>query len=344
MIGYVVTDNGRYGHLNYKVGRTFTLKGELSEKGKFHFYNTLVCPFWIRPFWKSDILDDYRIHYPQPEIYKLIGHESSYKSLSSDNLYDMNHLRQSHVQIFEMERLGETFRDEVISGIFRSNRLVPKFDKIRVNRLVPKSEYGDLFGIEYDKDSKLIIKGPHCSGYARYEYNDKNRVARRINENGKTVFFVYDSRGNLTQEVCHGRGDEYHYEYDERDRLISCFTTWGREKYVKYTCEYGRKDNLIKMVDKNGRGYRYRYDDRNRLITQYLPDGGSIDYFYDDNNRLIKNIFDDKYFRFYEYDNNGHLIRSIKPNSYSSNYIYDEEGNRIEDITNQQSKYKIEIE
>ncbi len=132
-----------------------------------------------------------------------------------------------------------------------------------------------------------------------------------IHENGRSVSFVRDAQGRITQ-IIDPLGETMNYVYDANDDLVSFTDRLGNTT----TFEYGRDHCLEEIVDPRGvSAVRSEYDANGRLVATIDPDGNRIEVVHDLATRretVTNRLGDTTYF---DYDVRGNVVQETYPDS-----------------------------
>ena len=253
-------------------------------------------------------------------------------------------------ELLEVEAVGE-----IIPGDHKQFLT----NKIKIIRVVPKSEYENLLDIVFDSNNNVIRSGSGDETFL-YEYDENNNLVK-LNKYGKTWIFEYDKNNNRTKNICPD-GTIYEYKYDEKNNLVEkkCEDFIVRHEYDEnnnlirdiYVCGFdsvGReykydKNNHLIEIEKIGSGLSYQceYDEKGNKIKE-TSDNLTLEFEYDANNNLIKESCA-KYNYFYEfqYDKNDNLIKRMHSDGYI--WEYDKKGNVIKETKPDGESWSITIE
>ncbi len=142
-----------------------------------------------------------------------------------------------------------------------------------------------------------------------YEYDAMGRIIRAENGLGFITTYIYDSRGNLIQEI---EGD----------------SPGSRQRLSTYT--YNANDQLL-QVNTKGDGITYEinntYDINRRLATARDNQGRTTVYKYDEADQLIAMTDPLSQTTVYSYTQNGELAELTHPDIRVVTFAYDERGN-----------------
>jgi RHS repeat-associated protein len=153
----------------------------------------------------------------------------------------------------------------------------------RVDYIEPSDPVPPPASYEYDPELNLISIGLPNGGVVRYEYDCRNRVARRIHADGRQTHFSYDAAGNVT-------------EMRMGPHIVRC--------------KYDLAHNLVEKTSPNGERIVYDYGSFSR-VTRAQYGSHLNELFYDARGKLIREVADDLEIR-YEYTPSGQRV-SILP-------------------------------
>lgn len=182
-----------------------------------------------------------------------------------------------------------------------------------------------------------------------YSYNGLGQILSAANSAGQKTEYIYDSRGNKTEEKKYLDNINFvssKWEYDGFNRPVK-FTD-GNGKVTSY--EYDLMDKVVKITDAKNGVTEFGYDDAGNKIGERLPmatadanlrnaSGYSNSFVYDGLNRLIKqtNANDKTTLNFYDENNN--LVKVVsnqdadgKNNTHITQFVYDELNRKTKDV------------
>lgn len=234
-------------------------------------------------------------------------------------------------------------------------------------------DYGDLLSITPNSDSDRAISYEYNSLYhyptkKTYKSNTSTTVVEeytptsdnlsvqyeKVYENGslkKTIEYVYDSYGNITQKkeyidnVNYVRTDysytdtQYNGQYTGSNLVSE--TVYGvldndnSSKNVSVSYQYDWRGNPTAVTDANGNTTQYEYDSLNRVTKTTAPDGSAETILYDYGATEITktDALGTKFI--YYYDGSGNLLEECVDTwrNQIKEYWYDGYNNLIKEIT-----------
>lgn len=146
----------------------------------------------------------------------------------------------------------------------------------------------------------------HPGNHTQYEYDNLNRLIKKIDAEGGETTYSYDANGNrlsLTDPV----GNTTAWEYDYLNRLT---TETNRLEDTRHYA-YDLAGNILEYTDRNGRVTEYTYDNLQRRIGETWLDGvtpiHTLEYAYDAASQLT--TAGDSHAEYtFSYDNLGRVI------------------------------------
>ena len=167
----------------------------------------------------------------------------------------------------------------------------------------------------------------------KYDYNVIGNLTK-VQEQGRTVRYKYDSANRLTEMMNEITGIETKYTINQGGMLKSLINQQAGNTISYYEYEYDKRGNQISKNDKNG-VTQYYYDSLSRLKTVTMPDDTIQHYSYDNLGNLTE-LMEGNNGRLkltsYAYNqNNQLLIQEENQGTDTSRYIfeYDDNGNQI---------------
>ena len=180
-----------------------------------------------------------------------------------------------------------------------------------------------------------------------YSYNTWGKVTEERDEQGNTTRYEYHPHLPLVLRETRSDGSQLNFEYDVRQRFVTCITNENGEKHhISYYTnghirsektfdgrelryQYDLTGKLIEKVEVGTAGTeritKYTRDLMGRLIEKELPDGEKVSYQYDLQGQLI-GVEDGVTPLAWEYDLAGRLIAEHQGLG-SQFYQYDQGGN-----------------
>ena len=163
---------------------------------------------------------------------------------------------------------------------------------------------------------------------SQYIYNYENKLVQKVNEDGTTLVYDYNSNGDLSYQVDE-KGSPTYYVYDGLKKLVKKYIPFEKDSTgnIKYKYEgykYSNAGNKIQQVEgidlvaKDGSptnlkttNYEYYGNDKVKKVTD--NEGRKTEYTYDNNGNLIKALNyknDSEAVRTeYEYDNLNRIVK-----------------------------------
>lgn len=148
-----------------------------------------------------------------------------------------------------------------------------------------------------------------------------------INRRGQTLSYLYDAAGRPTRQTFDD-GTSIDFAYDARGNLHT-ITEPGGGAHVT-TFDYDSGDRMLRVTYPNGRFVAFTYDSFGRRATMYDQTGFVVNYSYDDAGRLFR-LTDgsDALIVQYTYDAVGRLSRKDNGNGTHTDYTYDLAGQAL---------------
>ncbi|RLJ15763.1 hypothetical protein DJ030_18000 [bacterium endosymbiont of Escarpia laminata] len=169
-------------------------------------------------------------------------------------------------------------------------------------------------------------------GVTNYEYDNRNRLVRRVDPDGLTLDYAYTVINRLASVATSG-GRTTSHSYDALGRLLS--TTAADSGVTDFA--YDPVGNLVLQEQANGTSTEHAYNNRNQLTSlhnRYSDDNIISAYVYTLDGNGLRTRIDELMGNAveYVYDDNSRLIRETRvgANAYDHQYSYDAVGNRTE--------------
>ena len=169
-----------------------------------------------------------------------------------------------------------------------------------------------------------VIAGVSTQETTTFEYDDRDRVIKTIDELGNETQTEYDLVGNEVAQI-DALGRRTEMEYDAYRRLTK--TTYPDGTTMLNT--YDPEGNLLTDTDRLGRVTTYEYDNLNRLIKTTQVDGSVAQTEYDAIGRVIAEIDANNNRTEYAYDAADRRISSTDALGNVTTFTYDQDGNQL---------------
>ena len=241
---------------------------------------------------------------------------------------------------------------KLIGQTDRNNRQVIWYEYDQDDHLIAVR---DIAGnrVEYIYTDDLLTKVTDVLGHeTTYEYDDKDRLIRKVTATGKESNITYDDYGNVAS-VLDSQSNGYFFEFDYDDFKKESYalirSSEGLVKEVWYDKDYETKKvvingRTIQKILKDGRNLiitdeqdnitRKEYDEWDNLTKIIHPDGTFVSYEYEHTfQQKIKETDERGVISEYVYDDTGKLTRKIEASDSAAEkiteYTYDAAGNRL---------------
>lgn len=234
---------------------------------------------------------------------------------------------------------GNTVREELSDGE------IIAFEYDEYNRPVSRSKTDCRELLFYNEDGKLVkilkstASGENC---VEYIYDGQNLKMLK-KEDGSTLSFAYDSRGNMT-EVYSGQTLVAASVYDRNNQIIEQTDYFGNRKSFTYDVRGNiTEEKLFDNSQKLLQSKKYAYDSSGRLKNSYVSGGESFTFEYSGNKNFsvlssqglkIEVLFDIR----------GNVSKILKTDLFTgkkldTEYIYDKARNLSEIKINGKTEY-----
>ncbi|NET90612.1 MAG: RHS repeat protein, partial [Kamptonema sp. SIO1D9] len=231
-----------------------------------------------------------------------------------------NKLTYSEGGIFSDTGVGITFeRDNLgrIVGVVDPEGNKIKYEYDREGDLVGVIDRsGNRTGFEYDEERKHYLTeiiDPLGRSGVRSEYDEEGRLKRIIDVNGNPIELTYDT-DNSTQTVKDTYGNDTFYVYDSFGNVIQQIDPSGAVTILKYE-DPSNPLLVTQIIDDNGNVVDYTYDSEGNLESRtalYNP-----------------NENDSPETTYYEYNQYGQMTSIVLPTGTTFEMDYDSKGNLL---------------
>jgi RHS repeat-associated protein len=148
-------------------------------------------------------------------------------------------------------------------------------------------------------------------------YDARGRVSE-WHRGSQVIFYEYDSVDRVTRMHCPATGDDYHYTFDNADRLLTLEDQTGTTNY-----EYTDNDLLHRITHPGNKSLTYGYDQGDRLISILDPESVLTEYSFNERNQLVQARHDNQTVS-YSYDILGRATSIQLPNGVRGQQVFDE--------------------
>ena len=159
------------------------------------------------------------------------------------------------------------------------------------------------------------------------QYNDAGQVTQVSTDLPSAASFVYDARGNLTEEV-DVDGHATFFVYDIRDRMIQSTDALGQVSSQTFDV----MGNLTSNTDVLSHKTILTYDGLERKVQTIFPDGSSQSYSYDANSNIVALTDELGNQTHYQFDDRNRGVQTIYADGTSDKKLYNSE-NKVEVAT-----------
>jgi RHS repeat-associated protein len=211
----------------------------------------------------------------------------------------------------------------------------------------------------YDSIGRVLtVQAPGDTGPTQYFYvsggclscGGANKIDHIILPMGNTIYYVYDSFGNLAS-IKDSLSNSINYTYDSGGNKLSeqiSDPSGALQKSLSYQYDalnrlsavinpdststsygYDSRNNRISTISPKGNTSTYQYDVLNRLLSVTQPGTITTTYGYDTNNDLTSVTDANNNTTTYKYDDHGRVYQVISPDTGTTTYSYDPAGNLI---------------
>ena len=225
--------------------------------------------------------------------------------------------------------------------------------------------YGRSVTYTYDNQSRLIMVSGETCGTTTYtydeygitgltdgngntwiqnEYDNRGRVVRQIDEEGRTAKFIYNDKKQENSHVLVDSGSVTRYQYDEN--LYVTRINYDDGSYEKFTYDehgnrtavrqrsgyvslytYDSNGNVLTVANTLGYISTFEYNEDNQVTRIILPEGGELRYTYDTKGNLLKlaEQIDDELWAetSYAYDSVGRILSVTDAEGSVTRFTYD---------------------
>ncbi|UZE04907.1 RHS repeat-associated core domain-containing protein [Pseudomonas corrugata] len=140
----------------------------------------------------------------------------------------------------------------------------------------------------YNAYGKVTAERDEQGRVTRYEYaDDLHLVSRRVNPDGSTLHYRYDSARLLLTEIENESGEKYQLDYTPGGLIRQQVGFDGQRTAYAYDLNGQLLEKTEFGADGSQRVTGYQRDAAGRLLIKTLPDGQAIQYRYDGLGRLV---------------------------------------------------------
>nr|WP_315034741.1 RHS repeat-associated core domain-containing protein [uncultured Chryseobacterium sp.] len=216
---------------------------------------------------------------------------------------------------------------DVKSGFSIETVLHPELKKISEVYYCYKNQKDLQVRYSYDERGNLTHVWDIHKKAIVFEYDGENRMVRRANRNGMSYHWEYDEKGR----VIHTKGLDGFMEgwlrYDEEEGYTEVIYPRQNNKTEQYF--YDENYLVYKKVDGEGGETWYDYTSYNELKMIGTPEGRVQGYTYDDMGNIVISHNPDGEEYHYQYNEFGQVIARFSPSGTSETWSYDEDGKLI---------------
>ncbi|WP_260961735.1 RHS repeat-associated core domain-containing protein [Pseudomonas citri] len=161
----------------------------------------------------------------------------------------------------------------------------------------------------YNAYGKVTAERDELGRTIRYEYaDDLHLVSRRINPDGSTLKYRYDSARLLLTDIENESGEHYRLDYHPNGLIREETGFDGQRTAYAYDLNGQLLEKTEFGSDGSQRLTAYQRDSAGRLLRKTLPDGAQVHYRYDALGRLV-HVDDGHWPLAFEYDTQDRLVR-----------------------------------
>lgn len=164
-----------------------------------------------------------------------------------------------------------------------------------------------------------------------YVYDSFGNLASIKDSQNNSINYAYDSEGNkLTEQIKDSGGTlqkTLSYQYDALNRLAKIVNPDATSTYTQYG--YDSRGNRTSSRNPNLAISNYAYDALNRLASVTQPGTITTTYGYNTNSNLSRLTDANGNATIYRYDDKGRVYQVISPDTGTTTYTYDPAGNLL---------------
>ncbi|WP_238586876.1 RHS repeat-associated core domain-containing protein [Chryseobacterium sp. Leaf405] len=161
----------------------------------------------------------------------------------------------------------------------------------------------------------------------RYNYDERGNLTHVWDIHKKAIVFEYDDENRVIRRM--NRNEmSYHWEYDKQDRVVH---TKGLEGFMEGFLNYNKKEGYTEVIypKQNNKTERYYYDEDFLVYKQVDGEGGETWYDYTSHNELKMTGTPEGRVHGYTYDEFGNIKIFHTPDGEEYHYQYNEFGQVI---------------
>ncbi|EAA7387863.1 RHS repeat protein [Salmonella enterica subsp. enterica] len=196
-----------------------------------------------------------------------------------------------------------------------------------------------------------------CSGYeTRYEYDRFGQLTATHQEEGISLFRVYDNRGRLVSQK-DAQGRETQYEHNEADDLTATVSPDGSRSETTFDdrgnaistmqgglmrrMEYDAAGRVTQLTNENGSHTTFTYDVLDRLTQETGFDGRTKRYRYSNIGQVVRSE-DENLVTAWHYDESDRLTQRTVNDEPAEQWRYNERG-WLEDISHLSNGWRVAV-
>ena len=135
--------------------------------------------------------------------------------------------------------------------------------------------------LDYDRNQNLTRVKTPGGKVLKWEYDEYDRIAKRILPSGETLTYAYE--GRKLQSITNSWKRRYDFAFNDRLELERLTYPNG----ISRTWRYDGLDRVRENTDVKGNVTRYGYDYLSRVMRLAEPDGNEHHFRYDASGNLV---------------------------------------------------------
>ncbi|XP_019631534.1 PREDICTED: teneurin-3-like isoform X1 [Branchiostoma belcheri] len=176
----------------------------------------------------------------------------------------------------------------------------------------------------YKNNSNLLTRLEIGEKWVEYEYNDLGDIIEERTSSGKTVFYVWNPKGQRTHMVTNA-GRLYEFGYGSSGGFVSITMPSGAKHTLKTRVRANAKDIVYLTPNSTQGTVMDTFNIDNKLVQRVMPGEKTVSYWYDASSRKTSEAFDATFICFVHQDDDDNVdeIRRYENRRVKSTLLYE---------------------